>query len=156
MHQLHEHHAEHSDGAHHPPLATPFRALVRWSATGPVVVLSGEVDLCCAEQLGALRDLLQRHGQRAVVDTSEVAFMDVGGLRALLALAGDGGSLLVLRPSAAVLRLLDLLAGTATGLSVVRAGPREEALVLRETTVASDEGHGPPGTPRAPRPRRGR
>ncbi|WP_222710859.1 STAS domain-containing protein [Quadrisphaera setariae] len=120
------------------PAATSVAAVIlRWSGGRPVVGLSGEVDVSTAAQLRSVAALLERHGHRAAVDASGVTFLDAAGLHALVELAGPGGSLLVLRPSPAVLRLLDLLELSGVGPAVLRAGPREEAVVLRETAAVT-------------------
>lgn len=106
--------------------------VLRWAGGRPVVHLSGEVDVAVAPQLRSVGALLAEHGQRAEVDAAGVSFLDAAGLGAVLELAGRGGSLLVLHPSTAVLRLLDLLGRSGLGPAVLRAGPREEALVLRD------------------------
>nr|WP_255480656.1 STAS domain-containing protein [Quadrisphaera sp. RL12-1S] len=111
--------------------------------------MSGEVDVSAAAQLRSVHGLLDRHGQRATVEAAGVTFVDVAGLRALLELASPAGSLLVVHPSAAVLRLLDLLRCSGLGPQELRAGPREEAVLLREPGVAAPPTPSTPGRPAA-------
>ena len=76
-----------------------------------VVVLSGEVDLALAPELGAVRAWLDAEHLRVVVDASRVTFCDVAGWQALRSL-DSAGTPELRDPSPAVRRLLDLLAGT--------------------------------------------
>ncbi|WP_180357621.1 STAS domain-containing protein [Streptomyces sp. NP160] len=152
-------HRTHPDDQHDPGLqvaattATSTAAVaLRWAGGRPVVHLSGEVDVSTAAQLQSVRALLHQHGQRlGSVDAAGVTFLDVAGLSALLELAGPGGSLLVLRPSPAVRRLLDLLERHGLGPAVLRAGPPEEAVVLRDVAGAASPVRGARPRPRSPR-----
>ncbi|MEH3078917.1 MAG: STAS domain-containing protein [Quadrisphaera sp.] len=104
---------------------------LRWTHDGVLVEVSGELDAGCTAQLAEVRHALAAWAHRAVVDAAGVTFVDVGGLRAVLELAPPGGSLLVLRPSRPLLRLLDLLQAATAWPAEMSVGPREEALVLR-------------------------
>ncbi|TNM67154.1 STAS domain-containing protein [Streptomyces sp. NP160] len=106
-------------------------AALRWTGSGVVVELSGDLDLTCRDQLAHVAHLLARWSHRAVVDASRVTFVDVSGLRAVLDLAPPGGSLLVLEPSRPLLRLIDLLRQSTGWPPVLAVGPPERALVLR-------------------------
>jgi anti-anti-sigma factor len=139
-HHDHEHDRGHDLAQRRSRMGSPATGpavVLRWAGGRPVVGLSGEVDVAVAAQLRSVGALLAQHGQRADVDAAGVTFLDAAGLSALLELAGRGGSLLVLRPSPAVLRLLDLLERSGLGPAVLRAGPREEALVLRDAPRAT-------------------
>jgi anti-anti-sigma factor len=78
------------------------------------VMISGEIDI---DTCDAMRDAI-RAGRRCgrahlAVDLSGVTFMDVSGIRVLLAARGQaaaaGGSLTLLAPSPAVRRLISIL-----------------------------------------------
>lgn len=75
---------------------------------GVVVRLHGDVDLATAEPLRhLLRAAESRQARRIVVDLSDVAFMDVQSLSAVLATAdslGEGGRSLVIRGASRALR----------------------------------------------------
>ncbi|MBK5307189.1 MAG: STAS domain-containing protein [Frankiaceae bacterium] len=81
-----------------------------------VLTLSGELDLATAELLRTrVRALVGRGAEvrHLVLDLSDLTFLDVTGLGALLEarrkLTGAGGSLLLRRPRPMVLRMLELL-----------------------------------------------
>lgn len=114
-----------------PPAAVDGSFLhVRWTGGGAVVVLSGEVDLSSEPRLAAVGRLLAGWDQRPVVDASGVTFLDVAGLGALSLLAGAGGSLLVVQPSACVLRLLHVLALAGCGPAVRSLGDDQQGVLL--------------------------
>ncbi|MGQ7297742.1 STAS domain-containing protein [Quadrisphaera sp. KR29] len=93
-------------------------ALVRWAGHQPVVVLSGDLDMSMTGQLGAVGRLLRHWPHPVLTDAAGVAFVDVCGLRAVLALSGPGAPVVVRRPSEAVLRLLQLVGGVDAGVRV--------------------------------------
>ena len=75
--------------------------------------LAGELDLATAPGLTeALLDFFSSEGE-VYLDLSEVSFLDSSGLRVILALAlsrGDNGSSVVLLdPSVAILRILEIM-----------------------------------------------
>ena len=74
--------------------------------------LAGELDLATAPELTeALLDFASSKGE-VYLDLSEVSFLDSSGLRVILALArsrGDYGSLVLLAPSASVMRILEIM-----------------------------------------------
>ena len=74
--------------------------------------LAGELDLATAPRLKeALLDFASPEGD-VHLDLSEVSFLDSSGLRVILALArsrGDNGSLVLLTPSAAIVRILEIV-----------------------------------------------
>jgi anti-anti-sigma factor len=74
--------------------------------------LAGELDLAGAPRLTeALLDFASSEGELHL-DLTEVSFLDSSGLRVILALARsrvDNGSVVVLDPSAAVRRILEIL-----------------------------------------------
>ena len=74
--------------------------------------LEGELDLAAAPQLTeALLDFASSEGE-VHLDLSEVSFLDSSGLRVILALArsrADIGSVVLLDPSAAVVRIFEIM-----------------------------------------------
>jgi len=74
--------------------------------------LAGELDLATAPGLTeALLDFASSGGE-VHLDLSEVSFLDSSGLRVILALArsrGDNGSVVLLDPSAAIMRSLEIM-----------------------------------------------
>ena len=74
--------------------------------------LEGELDLAAAPRLTeALLDFASSEGE-VHLDLTEVSFLDSSGLRAILALArsrGDHGSLVLLAPSASIMRILEIM-----------------------------------------------
>ena len=74
--------------------------------------LAGELDLATAPGLTeALLDFASSEGE-VHLDLSEVSFLDSSGLRVILALArsrGDNGSVVLLNPSAFILRILEIM-----------------------------------------------
>lgn len=78
-----------------------------------LVAVDGEVDIASADRLLDAARLAGAGQTPVVIDLSRVGFMDSSGLRALLDLAGNvtnsGRPFALLRPSAAVTRLLDLV-----------------------------------------------
>jgi anti-sigma B factor antagonist len=84
--------------------------------------LVGELDMATADDLSQLLRAAAANGEPVVLDLSRVTFMDSSGLRALLEgaeLSRGSGSLVIVRPSAQVRRLLDIsIPGGAPGLEV--------------------------------------
>ena len=83
---------------------------------GPPRVLHvvGEIDLATVDQFRAALEGATRHGSTALVDLSEVTFIDAGGLRVILqvAQAMNGGGPLVLVDAARVERLFAVVGMT--------------------------------------------
>ena len=80
---------------------------------GPVVTISGEIDIQSSPQLrDQLLRIIRRHGARLALDLSGVTFMDCAGINVLLAARRraqlEGGSLRVLRASPRVRRIISL------------------------------------------------
>jgi anti-sigma B factor antagonist len=93
----------------------PLRCIALRSPGQVVVVVSGEIDIHTAPELErALVDELGREPTDLVVDMGGVAFIDCGGIDALIVAAGKarllGRSFALRSPSRRVLRLLDLVA----------------------------------------------
>lgn len=92
------------------------------TATNEGFRLHGELDMATADDLSQLLKAAVLECRPVVLDFSEVSFMDSSGLRALLEAAGqtnDGGSVVVLNPSAQVRRVLDIsIPGGTPGLEV--------------------------------------
>ena len=92
--------------------------LLRIEGTTEALRLEGEIDLAVADQLAEALSTSIAGGTTAV-DVSGVTFIDSTGLKVLLSAANalDGqGPLVLLRPSSAVRRVLDiaLLGGVPT------------------------------------------
>jgi anti-sigma B factor antagonist len=91
-----------------------LRGAVSDGAGGPVVyALTGEIDTYVADALeDRLRQIAAEHGEIIELDLAEVAYCDSSGLRVFIKLSNElaarGGRLRFVRPSPAVLRLLDL------------------------------------------------
>ena len=67
-------------------MTTPFSATTRATGTGPVVTVSGEVDVATAPRLRAeIGALALARGQLLVVDLAGVTFYDSSGISALIA-----------------------------------------------------------------------
>jgi anti-sigma B factor antagonist len=80
---------------------------------GPVVAVSGEIDIASGPQLrDQLLGVIRRHGARLALDLSGVTFIDCAGVNVLLAASRramlEGGSLRVLRASHRVRQVLAL------------------------------------------------
>ena len=80
---------------------------------GPVVTISGEIDIYSGPQLrDQLLDVIRRHGARLALDLTGVTFIDCAGINVLLAARRraqlEGGSLRVLRASPRVRRVIAL------------------------------------------------
>lgn len=92
-----------------------------------VIRVAGELDASTAERLRAPLDAARAEGLTTLVDLAGVTFIDSSGLRVLLGAARASDQhewpWFIVRPSAAVLRLLEL-SGTAGLLPLV--APRHE------------------------------
>jgi anti-sigma B factor antagonist len=80
---------------------------------GPVVTISGEIDIASGPQLrDQLLGIIRRHDARIVLDLTGVTFIDCAGINVLMATRRhaqlEGGSLRVLRASPRVRRLFAL------------------------------------------------
>ena len=84
--------------------------------------LEGELDMATAGDLSAILRDAATNDDPIVLDFSGVSFMDSSGLRALLEGAGvpnDRGPVVILNPSAQVIRVLDIsIPGGIPGLEV--------------------------------------
>lgn len=94
-------------------LSTNFQVVTQRQGNTAYVVLSGELDIATAGELElALRELESSHPERTVLDLSELTFMDVTGLRVILAAAyrarHSNVSLVVAKPQKGVKRLFEL------------------------------------------------
>lgn len=90
-----------------------LRVDVRDLEPATMVVVEGEIDIASAERLTRAGGNLPARGVPVVLDLQGVTFIDSSGMRSLLDLARvvqeAGRPLALLRPSAAVTRLLDLV-----------------------------------------------
>jgi anti-sigma B factor antagonist len=80
---------------------------------GPVVTISGEIDIASGPQLrDQLLSIMRRQGARLTLDLTGVTFIDCAGIGVLMAVRRrvqlEGGSLRVLRASPRVRRVLAL------------------------------------------------
>ena len=77
------------------------------------VRVRGELDLATAPLLGEALRRLRECGEPVLLDLDELAFIDMSGLRAVLAAAqkasGDGGNFAVTEGSSRVRRLIELV-----------------------------------------------
>jgi anti-sigma B factor antagonist/stage II sporulation protein AA (anti-sigma F factor antagonist) len=91
-----------------------LQASVQAGESGPVVVLAGEADLTCAEQLSTLiTEQLAGATRQLTIDVSGLRFADSASIRTLVlaarTLTERGGRLVLLDPQPAVARVLALL-----------------------------------------------
>ena len=99
-------------------------------AAGPVVyALAGEIDTYVADALERrLREVAAEHGEIIEVNLAEVAYCDSSGLRVFIKLSNElaarGGRLRFVRPSRAVMRLVELT-NTASILGFPSGVPEE-------------------------------
>jgi len=96
----------------------------------PVVALRGELDLATSRSLAArLGELAGETGTSAVLDLSDVSFMDSMALGVVMKAAGrfrrQAKRLVVVAPPGPVLRLLEL---TGVGERLALAATRDEAI----------------------------
>ena len=91
-----------------------LRASVTAEESGPLIVLSGEVDLTNAAELSELVTGQLANGTRHLtVDMDGLDFADTAGIRVFLLAAKTlrqrGGYLVLLRPQRTLARILDIL-----------------------------------------------
>jgi anti-anti-sigma factor len=90
-----------------------LRASVSAGESGPVITLSGEVDITTAAELSELLNgQLADETQQLTVDVAGLDFADTAAIRALLVAARRlrqrGGDLVLLRPQRALARVLEI------------------------------------------------
>ncbi len=93
------------------PVDPDFSLTVAESDGRVVLAVSGELDVATTPVMQAAFEELAVRGLPIVVDLSEVPFMDSTGLAALLSMRRHsyaGASLVLRRPSTAVIRIFDL------------------------------------------------
>ena len=91
-----------------------FRASVSAGESGPVITLSGEVDLSTITELSDLITAQLAGGTvHLTIDVSGLSFADSASMRVLMlaamTLRKRGGGLVLLRPQPALARLLDIM-----------------------------------------------
>jgi anti-sigma B factor antagonist len=91
-----------------------FRASVSAGESGPVITLSGEVDLSTIAELSDLVTAQLAGGTaHLTIDVSGMSFADSASMRVLMlaamTLRKRGGGLVLLRPQPALARLLDIM-----------------------------------------------
>jgi len=96
----------------------------------PVLAPSGDIDLARSRELGAqLGELAGEPGVAAVLDLTEVSFLDSVGLGVILKASGrfrrQAKRLVIVAPHGPVLRLLEL---SGIGERLALAATREEAV----------------------------
>ena len=80
---------------------------VEHTSSGPIVALTGDLDLSNAAQLEAVLDrLLDTRPEQLLFDLGGLRFMDSSGIALLLRAAATVPTVAVVRPSAIVRRLL--------------------------------------------------
>ncbi|MGQ7296457.1 STAS domain-containing protein [Quadrisphaera sp. KR29] len=119
-----------SEGAQ--PAALAAGVHLRWTEGRPLVVLAGDVDLVSAPHIASAGLLLPRWAHPVSIDAAAVTFMDVAGLRAVLALAGTCGAVELRRPSRPVLHLLQVLRGAGVGVPTSRVPGPSPAVLLHQ------------------------
>ena len=102
-----------------------LEASVAAGESGPVIVLTGEVDLTCAEQLSELlAGQLTAGTRQPTIDVSGLRFADSGAIRVLVLAARTlkerDGRLVLLRPQRPVAKVLALLG--ADQMVTIRGG----------------------------------
>ena len=103
-----------------------LRASVTAGESGPLIVLSGEVDLTNAAELSELVTGQLANGTRHLtVDMDGLDFADTAGIRVFLfaarTLRQGGGDLMLLRPQRTLARVLEILG--AEEVLAIRGGP---------------------------------
>ena len=91
-----------------------FRASVSAGESGPVITLSGEVDLSTIAEFSELITAQLAVGTvNLTIDVSGMSFADSASMRVLMLAATTlrkrGGGLVLLRPQPALVRLLDIM-----------------------------------------------
>ncbi len=91
-----------------------FRAAVSAGEAGPVIMLSGEVDLSSVAELSELVTAQLSGGTlHLTIDVSGLTFADSASVRVLMVAAATlrkrGGSLVLLRPQPALSRLMEIM-----------------------------------------------
>ena len=107
-----------------------LQASVEAGESGPVIVLAGEADLTCVEELGALIAGQLAGGTRQLtIDVSGLRFADSASIRTLVlaarTLTERGGSLVLLDPQQPVARVLALL-GADQMVTIGRKTPAKQ------------------------------
>jgi anti-sigma B factor antagonist len=108
-----------------------FRASVSAGEFGPVITLSGEVDITNAAELSELiTGQLDDETQQLTIDVAGLDFADTAAIRVFLVAARRlrerGGGLVLLRPQRALARVLEILGA-------------EEVVAIRGETEAGPE-----------------
>lgn len=91
-----------------------FRASVSAGRSGPVITLSGEVDITTAAELSELiAGQLADETRQLTIDVAGLDFVDTAAIRVLVVAAGRlrrrGGDLVLLHPQRALARVLEIL-----------------------------------------------
>lgn len=105
-----------------------LRASVAAGESGPVIVLSGEVDISTAAELSELVSGQLADGTRLLtIDVAGLDFADTASIRVFLLAARTlrqrGGDLVLLRPQRALARVLEILG--AGEVLAIRQGDRD-------------------------------
>jgi anti-sigma B factor antagonist len=108
-----------------------FHASVAAGESGPLVVLTGEVDITNAAELSELvTGQLTGETLRLTIDVGGLGFADTAGIRVFLLAAKTlrqrGGDLVLLRPQRALARVLEILGA-------------DEVLAIQNETEATPE-----------------
>ena len=130
--------------------SSPFQATVRWEAGEVIVAVAGELDIAGLPALDAVLAQLYDAEPRSVsLDTTELTFLDPGGLSGLLEmraiLRGKGGDLTIRSPSRAIWRLQVLCGPPGLDLQQLpRRRVSTTALDDRLSTARASAGQGTP------------
>ncbi len=98
------------------PYPAPLGVETRADAPGgPVIAVSGDLDISSVEQLrSAVSEVADAHPEELTFDMSGLRFMDSAGIAVLLVAAGKVPSVRLYKPTTAVRRVIEL-----TGLTEV-------------------------------------
>ena len=129
-----------------------LRASVAAGESGPVIVLSGEVDITSAAQLTVLiGGLLNAGAVHLTIDASELSYLDSMSIQVLVVVAKilrvRRGGLVLLRPQRPVARMLTLM-GASQVITIQRAieaapEPGSDAELARAAGSGTRSGHMP-------------
>jgi anti-sigma B factor antagonist len=110
-----------------------LEASVTAGESGPVIVLAGEADLTCAEQLDALiSGQLAGGTQQLTIDVSGLRFADSASIRTIALAARTlkerGGRLVLLAPQPSVARVLALMGADQMITITAKPSPKQACL----------------------------
>ena len=90
------------------PGGAPLLVAVAQGPTGPVITLTGELDLSNVDSVqGVIEPLIAAKPDRLIFDVSELGFIDSSGIALLLRALARVGAIVIRRPSHMVRRVLE-------------------------------------------------